>query len=75
ENLTHPSHEFWAEDLQVPAAIGGMEPGIHGYRQVTDAYLLAVASRYGGVLATFDRGLRALAGERLGPALEIVPTR
>ncbi|MBI4220384.1 MAG: VapC toxin family PIN domain ribonuclease, partial [Chloroflexi bacterium] len=75
ENVAHPSHEFWAEDLPVPAAIEGMESGIHGYRQVTDAYLLAVASRYGGVLATFDRGLRSLAGEKLGPALEIVPTK
>jgi toxin-antitoxin system PIN domain toxin len=43
ENLTHPAHEFWAERLQVPEAIGSLESGLQGYRQVTDAYLLALA--------------------------------
>jgi toxin-antitoxin system PIN domain toxin len=75
ENLRHPAHEFWTESLQVPAAIRGMEPGLHGYRQLTDAYLLAVAGRRKGVLATFDRGLRTLAGKTFDSALEIVPTR
>lgn len=74
ENLTHAAHEFWTESLQVPTAIKGMEPGLHGYRQLTDAYLLALADRRKGVLATFDRGLRALAGNTFGSALEIVPT-
>lgn len=74
-NLAHPGHEFWAESVQVPAAIKGMEPGLHGYRQLTDAYLLALASRHKGVLATFDRALRGLAGDTFGSALEIVPTR
>jgi toxin-antitoxin system PIN domain toxin len=75
ENLTHPAHEFWTESLHVPAAIRGMEPGLHGYRQLTDAYLLALADRRKGVLATFDRGVRALAGNTFGSALEIVSTR
>jgi toxin-antitoxin system PIN domain toxin len=75
ENLAHPAHEFWTESLQVPAAIKGMEPGLHGYRQLTDAYLLALARHRKGVLATFDRGLRTLAGETFDSALEIVPTR
>jgi predicted nucleic acid-binding protein len=37
-------------------------------RQVTDAYLLALAVRHNGVLATWDRGILGLAqgrGERL----------
>jgi hypothetical protein len=59
ENLTHPGHEFWTERLQLPAAFKGMEPGMQGYRQLTDAYLLALASRRKGVLATFDRATRA----------------
>jgi len=74
-NLTHAAHEFWTESLQVPAAIKGMEPGSHGYRQLTDAYLLALAGRRKGVLATFDRGLRTLAAGAFDSALEIVPTR
>jgi predicted nucleic acid-binding protein len=32
-----------------------------GHRQVTKAYLLALASAHGGVLATLDRGAAALA--------------
>jgi toxin-antitoxin system PIN domain toxin len=75
ENVEHTAHEFWTESLQVPAAVRGMEPGLHGYRQLTDAYLLALAHRRKGVLATFDRGLRALAGKTIDSALEIVPTR
>jgi predicted nucleic acid-binding protein len=52
-----------------------VESELQGYRQLTDAYLLALASHRKGVMATFDRGLRALAGNTLAAALEIVPTR
>ena len=75
ENLTHPSHEFWTESLQVPTAVKDMEVRLQGDKQLTDAYLLALAHRRKGVLATFDRGLRTLAGSRFEAALEIVPTR
>lgn len=75
ENLAHPRHEFWADSLQVPAAVQPAEQRLQGYRQLTDAYLLALASRHKGVLASFDGGVRALADDFLAPALEIVPTR
>lgn len=75
ENLTHPRHEFWTDGLQVPMAIGGLEDRLQGFRQITDAYLLSLAHRRRGVLATFDRGLRTLAGEALSAALDIVPAR
>ena len=52
-----------------------MEQGLRGYRQLTDAYLLALANRRKGVLATFDRGLRVLVDDGFGSALQIVPTR
>jgi len=74
ENLAHPAHEFWPEDIQV-FAIAAMEPRLQGYRQLTDSYLLALAKRHKGVLATFDRGLRTLGGDLFAAALEIVPTR
>jgi uncharacterized protein len=35
---------------------------IFGHQQVTDAYLLGLAIRENGILVTFDRGLRYLAG-------------
>lgn len=75
ENVTHARHEFWTESLEVPAAVKDMEARLQGYRQLTDAYLLALAHRREGVLATFDRGLRTLGGNRFEAALEIVPTR
>lgn len=75
ENLAHPAHEFWSDTLQVPLALKGMDARLQGYRQVTDADLLALAHRRKGVLATFDRGLRTLPGNELGASIEIVPTR
>jgi uncharacterized protein len=74
-NLAHPGHEFWTDNLQVPGAVKEMEARLQGYRQLTDAYLLALAHRRKGVLATFDRGLRTLAGERFAAALETVAVR
>ena len=75
ENLALPAHEFWTDGQQVPRAVKGMEARLHGHKQLTDAYLLALAHRRKGVLATFDRGLRTLAGDEFSSALEIVPTR
>ena len=57
--VAHPRHRFWPDALdyaQLPTR------GIQGHRQVTDAYLAALARHHGGVLATFDRGLAALHG-------------
>lgn len=39
-------------------------PTMHGYRQVTDAHLLALARRRGVGLVTFDAGVRELGGGR-----------
>lgn len=76
DNLVTPAHEFWPDSLDVPTAIKAMESGLQGHRQLTDAYLLALASEREGVFATFDSGLRTLAADRrLDSALEIVPTR
>ena len=59
-----PSHEFWPADLTLADAIG-KTGSIVGHRQVTDAYLLALARKRGGILATLDRGILALAGPNL----------
>jgi uncharacterized protein len=75
ENARHSGHEFWSDDIQVAAAIEPIETRLQGYRQLTDAYLLSLANRRKGVLATFDRGLRTLAGDALPGALEVVSTR
>jgi len=55
--------------------VKGLEARLQGYKHLTDAYLLALAHRRKGVLASFDRGLRTLAGEEFSASVEIVPTR
>ena len=52
-----PRHEFWADDLSLLDV--GWE-GVVGHRQVTDAYLAALARRRGACLITLDKGLAAL---------------
>jgi hypothetical protein len=53
----HPRHRFWSDDL----AYADIEwHGVVGHRQVTDAYLAALARQHGAKLASFDRGLAAL---------------
>jgi toxin-antitoxin system PIN domain toxin len=55
--VAHPRHRFW------PDVLGYLEiswRGVMGHRQVTDAYLAALARHHGGKLASFDRGLLAL---------------
>ena len=57
EAVAASEHEFWPDDVSLLA------PGvldwnrILGPRQVTDAYLLALAVRHGGRLVTLDEGI------------------
>lgn len=54
---SHPRHRFWPADLPC----GQIEwRGVAGQRQVTDAYLAALARHHGGKLASLDQGLVAL---------------
>ena len=75
KNVSHPAHEFWEEEFQIPAALRRLESRLQGYRQVTDAYLLALANHHKGVLATFDGGLSTLASDIFDSALEMVSTQ
>ena len=55
--LALPGHEFWPDSvsyLELP------EAGVTGYRQVTDAYLVALARHHNSRLATLDRALSAI---------------
>lgn len=52
-----PEHRFFADDIDLSTSSLVFRERIVGFRQVTDAHLLAVAVRNGGRLATFDRGL------------------
>ena len=51
------NHHFWPDSVSVRDT-RRMDPGkLSGHRQITDAYLLALAVENGGRLATFDSSL------------------
>jgi predicted nucleic acid-binding protein len=52
-----PTHEFWPDDIDYSHL---PEKGIRGHRQITDAYLAALAAAHDGLLATMDEALAAL---------------
>ena len=55
--LAVPGHEFWPDDIAPTTAVPFTSLALVGHRQVTDAYLLALAQHHGGKLATFDNGI------------------
>ena len=67
------SHHFWSLDrsiVELPQTVGAR---IQGYRQITDAILLAAAMEHGGQLATLDTGLYGLIAESERSALCVIP--
>jgi len=50
----HSTHHFWRDDLSLRAASTFDTAQIRGHQQVTDVYLLALAVKHGGRLATLD---------------------
>ena len=50
-------HEFWPDEVSLLDASVVDASRVHGPRQVTDLYLLALAASRGGRLVTFDRSV------------------
>ena len=50
-------HQFWPDDLCMLDERAVEIARVHGPRQITDTYLLALAVRHGGRLVTFDSGI------------------
>ena len=55
-----PRHRFLPDDL---SALDLPWAAIRGHRQITDAYLAALARKHGAKLATFDRALASIHGD------------
>ncbi len=53
----HSAHVFWPDDISIvdPKIVDGSR--VHSARQITDTYLLALALKHNGRLATFDTGI------------------
>jgi len=64
EAASHPLHEFWPDELSLLDGRIVDTARVHGPRQLTDVYLLALAVRRGGRFVTFDAsvGLDAVPG-------------
>lgn len=50
-------HEFWPDEVSLLDDSRVDFSRLHGHRQITDAYLLALAVHHGGALASFDAGV------------------
>jgi len=57
-----PGYGFWPITDGWVKLTAPFASRIFGHQQVTDAYLLGMAIKEGGVLVTFDRGIKYLAG-------------
>ena len=73
-NTAAKDHVFWPDEQPFAEAVAFAGARLVGHQQVTDAYLLGLAIRRSGVLATLDERIAALtepkSAERKG--LEIV---
>lgn len=52
-----PGHQFWPDDVSLMDA--RLFPALAGSKHITDLYLLGLAVKHGGRLATFDAGIDA----------------
>ena len=57
EAATSAVHEFWSDDISLLDDSIADFTRIHGHRQLTDIYLLALAVRHKGCLVTFDTAI------------------
>jgi len=57
---SHPTHQFWADDVDLAEAVRPFENRLRGHQNVTDGYLLGLAIHRRGKLATFDQSLASL---------------
>jgi uncharacterized protein len=64
--LAHPAHRFWSEQ---PGYEQVDWNGVLGHRQVTDAYLAALARHHSGHVSTLDEGFAALHSD----VVELIP--
>ena len=70
-----PGHRFWTDEIAVTSVEPFASPGFVEHRQMTDAYLLALAQQHDGKLTTLDKGVAELIAEHEQRArwVELIP--
>jgi len=73
-NTVAKDHQFWPDESPLAETVVFAGVRLLGHQQVTDAYLLGLAIRRGGKLATLDQRIGALTDPKSTPgaALEVV---
>jgi toxin-antitoxin system PIN domain toxin len=59
-NVRHKAHQFWADEIDIVTAIWPFVGRLSRHQQVTDAYLLGLASHKKARLGTMDRAVLEL---------------
>ena len=65
ELADRPGYSYWPLTEGWAALTASFGSRVTGHHQVTDAYLLGLAIKEDGVLVTFDRGIKYMAGPEL----------
>lgn len=68
----HPGYWFWEINRSWVDLTVRFSHRVFGHRQVTDAYLLGLAIQEDGVLVTFDRGMKYMAGDEFNRNLLVL---
>jgi hypothetical protein len=66
--VSSKEHEFWPDDISLADNTLFDVSAIAGHRQLTDVYLLGLATKWKGHLVTLDRSIPARAVVGAGPA-------
>jgi uncharacterized protein len=67
EACAHSAHEFWPDDMSILSRNDVDATRLHGPRQLTNAYLLALAAHREGCFVTFDRAVPLAAALKAAP--------
>lgn len=68
----HPGYRYWPVTESWTTLTAPFSARLLGHQQVTDAYLLGLAVKHNGVLVTFDRGIKYLAGTQFSQNLLVL---
>jgi toxin-antitoxin system PIN domain toxin len=68
----YPGYRYWEINESWVSLTARFSARIIGHQQVTDAYLLGLAIKEDGVLVTFDRGLKYMAGPEFSRNLQVL---